>query len=103
MTQTQHTATPLYYYSADGYIRTTEAPLDGCVQGVALCRPGQTGTGPEQFERREFILRACNSHEALVEALKAMVQQRDYPDKRAGKPEAYGLAVAALALAQKEG
>jgi len=67
-TQTQHT--PKYYYSADGYIRSTEAPTAGCVQGVALCKPGSTGTGAEQFKRRQFILNAVNAHDDMLAALK---------------------------------
>ena len=70
MTQ-QNTPTKLpYYCSADGYIRSTEPPTPGRVQGQALCKPAATGAGAEQFGRREFILRCVNAHDDLVAALK---------------------------------
>lgn len=70
---------PLYYYSQDGYIRSTEPPLAGCVQGVALCTPGSTGLAHDRVSRRDFILRAVNSHAALVEACNAALEQMRDP------------------------
>ena len=73
----QHTPTPLYYYASDGFIRSTEAPAPGCDLAPALCKPASHGTADEKVERREFIVRACNSHDALVKALEALHIEMD--------------------------
>ena len=56
----------------------TEAMLD---RGYEVARPGETVScewayrkaTPEERANAAFIVRACNSHEALVEACKALV------------------------------
>lgn len=57
------------------------------IEGVAF--PG--GADPEAVANAEFIVRACNSHEALLESLQEMVkwiEEGDYEDGFLGKARA---------------
>ena len=64
----QHTATPW------------EVSDPGDDEGVFICKVGELNTCLAAYVAKEdadFIVRACNTHESLVEACKSMVEAWD--------------------------
>jgi hypothetical protein len=69
--ETKHTPGP-WFTKRQGFSTVyVEARLrDGWIQEVAACGPTEAGS-EQQEANAEFIVRACNSHDQLVAALKA--------------------------------
>lgn len=70
--EAKHTATPWHTTSSSMGVHTyVEARIGGgVVQEIASCGPTE---GPEGSSgNAEFIVRACNSHESLLAACKAV-------------------------------
>jgi hypothetical protein len=83
-TKTQHTAGP---WICDDYYNPGSSP-EIRMNGIRIARmcsaaigKGQTQRQQEQKANAEFIVRACNSHDALLEACKAIKQAIEDTDK----------------------
>ena len=91
-----HTPTPWGTKSRSGWDTGNAAVWSGPTL-VAQC--GRQGT-PEQLANAAFIVRACNAHEALVEALERLMRYES--EDRPELWDSYLQATSALKLARGE-
>lgn len=74
---------PAYYYSEDGFIRTTDAPEPGCMQSPAICKVSTHGSASDRVRRRNILLAALNAYADTLEqeAHAALLGQDEEPTR----------------------
>lgn len=77
MSNTKHTSTPWFAKRESWSTVYIEARIGGGIlQEVAACGPTEAGS-EQQDANAAFIVRACNSHEQLVAALRGLLAATD--------------------------
>jgi hypothetical protein len=89
------TPTPWTWWTSNSHYRLTGADgRDGGVISASIARDGMPVVNVRPDDAA-FIVQACNSHDALVDALRACLEAYGISERRT----AHGLARAALAVA----